>query len=244
MLLLQTVEDQLNTRRDSQLVEQANQVLVPTISSLQERDPLSIPVVYRESYRVVFFLAIPTFAFLTVASPLVSLIWMGREEPIFVHFVALLAAGWIVNILANPAYVVDLGTGALRWVSIGCGITAALNAVLGLLAGKYISGTAVVAAYIFSMILGYAVVIAAYHIENRVPLAELLPKESFGILFSSLTGAAIFLPLATTWSAHSWLSLHVVFGFCAAAVAIIAVPMWLHPMRKRLMNWALSRLPA
>jgi O-antigen/teichoic acid export membrane protein len=242
--LLQAVEDQLHARRDSELVEQANQVLVPTISTLQERDPLSIPVVYRESYRMVFFLTIPTFAFLTVASPVVSLIWIGREEPIFVHFVALLAAGWIVNILANPAYVVDLGTGALRWVSIGCGITAALNAALGFVAGKYITGTAVVGAYVFSLILGYAVVIAAYHIENRVPLAELLPKESFGVLFSSLAGAALFLPLATTWSAHSWLSPRVAFGFCAAAVAIIVVPMWLHPMRKRLLNWAFSRLPA
>ena len=227
-----------------ELIVQANQVLVPTISSLQERDPLSIPVVYRESYRVVFFLAIPTFAFLTVASPLVSLIWIGREEPVFVHFVVLLAAGWLVNTLANPAYVVDLGTGALRWVSIGCIVTAALNAILGFLAGKYITGTAVVGAYVFSLILGYAVVIAAYHIENCVPLAELLPKESFGILFSSLAGAAIFLPFATAWSGHSRLSLHVAFGFCAAAVAIIVVPMWLHPMRKRLMNWAISRLPA
>ena len=94
-------------------------VLVPTISGLRERDPAAIPAVYRASYRLVFFLGVPAFAFLVTVSPIVSRIWLGRYEPVFVTFVALLAAGWLVNILSNPAYVVDLGTGALRWVSIG-----------------------------------------------------------------------------------------------------------------------------
>jgi len=42
-----------------ELIVQANQVLIPAISHLRERDPESIPAVYRESYRLVFFLAFP-----------------------------------------------------------------------------------------------------------------------------------------------------------------------------------------
>src|SRR5579863_4937003 len=40
-----------------ELIVQANQVLVPTVSGLRERDPDAIPRLYRESYRLVFFLA-------------------------------------------------------------------------------------------------------------------------------------------------------------------------------------------
>ena len=39
-----------------ELIVQANQVLIPAISHLRERDPRSIPLVYRESYRLVFCL--------------------------------------------------------------------------------------------------------------------------------------------------------------------------------------------
>lgn len=227
-----------------ELIVQANQVLVPTISGLRERDPDSIPAVYRESYRLIFFLALPAFAFLAVLSPIVSIVWIGRAEPVFVLFVVLLAGAWLVNVLSNPAYVVDLGTGALQWVSIGCVATALLNAALGFFAGKHGGGSAVVVAYAFSLAAGYAAVVVAYHLENRVPFAQLLPKESVGIALSSLIGAAIFLPFFSAPTDHSRLSLRVASGVVAAAFGMVLVPMWLHPLRKRLTNWVLARRAA
>ena len=112
---------------------------------------------------------------------------------IFVTFVALLAAGWLVNVLTNPAYVMDLGTGSLKWVSAGCAVTAILNAALGYLGGRYWGGTAVVAASAFSLAVGYVIVLAAYHSQTGVPLlnssrkqvlrsysrASLAPRSSF-----------------------------------------------------------------
>jgi O-antigen/teichoic acid export membrane protein len=61
-----------------ELIVQANEVLVPTVANLQESDPGSLPRVYRDSYRLIFFLAVPTFAFLAAVSPIVSRIWIGR----------------------------------------------------------------------------------------------------------------------------------------------------------------------
>lgn len=225
-------------------IVQANLVLVPTVSSLKERDPQSISAVYRESYRLIFFLAIPTFSFLIVVSPLVSRIWLGHYEPIFVGFVALLGVAWLINVLSNPAYVVDLGTGALRCVFIGCSLTAILNLGLGFLAGRYFGGTAVVAASALSLALGYIVIVVAYHRQNRVPFDLLLPKDSVTIVTCSLVGALVFLP----WLSHAPLkalfSLRLMSEVAAALVLMIAVPMWLHPMRKRLTNWICSLLPA
>jgi O-antigen/teichoic acid export membrane protein len=227
-----------------ELIVQANLVLVPTISSLRERDPSAIPAIYRESYRLVFFLAIPTFAFLLVLSPIVSHIWLGRYKPLFVEFVALLAAGWLVNILSNPAYVVDLGTGALRWVSVGCALTAILNPALGYFAGKYVNGAAVVGASVFSLMLGYTVVLVAYHLENRVPFAQLLPQHSAGIIFGSAAGLFIFLPYFGHAPLNALLSIRVAAALAAALLTIIIVPMWTHPMRKRLLGWVFAHLPA
>jgi O-antigen/teichoic acid export membrane protein len=227
-----------------ELIVQANLVLVPTISSLKEIDTEAIPRIYRESYRLVFFLSVPTFSALVVFSPLVSRVWLGRYEPVFVRFVALLALGWLVNILSNPAYVVDLGTGALRWVSIGCAVTGILNPALGYLAGKSLGGIAVVAVSVFSLAVGYAIVLVAYHIENRVSFRHLLPSDSANILGASVLAVVVFLPYFC--SGHAGTNgFRSVTGFMVMlTLMVMALPMWRHPMRKRLAGWIASHMPA
>jgi O-antigen/teichoic acid export membrane protein len=227
-----------------ELLVQTNQILIPTISGLREREPRSIPAVYRESYRLMSFLAVPAFTSLAILSPFISRIWIGRYEPVFVEFVALLCAGWLVNVLANPAYVVALGTGTLRWVSVGCISTAVLNAVLGFLAGWYIGGPAVVATSSFSLAFGYLIVVAAYHIENRASFSQLLPKESGAVFATSIVGALIFLPLFRAVPARTALSIPATGGAITALIALLFIPVWLHPMRKQLLGWIFSRVPA
>jgi O-antigen/teichoic acid export membrane protein len=224
-----------------EVIVQSNQVLVPTISNLHECDRAAIPRIYRESYRLVFFLAIPSFALLVVASPLVSTLWIGHYEPIFVRFVALLAAGWLANVLSNPAYVVDLGTGELRWVSIGCAVTAVLNASLGFVAGKFFGGTAIVAAGVGSLTAGYWIILIAYHRNAYEDFGILLPRESRTILALSAGGALILVPLLYSSGAHAGVPL---LGLGAAMLAIvIALPVWTHPLRRRLFQWLTTGIP-
>jgi len=229
-----------------ELLVQSSQVLIPAISHLHERDPESIPVVYRESYRVIFFLAVPAFAIDAVLSPFVSRIWIGRYEPVFVEFVCLLAAAWLVNVLANPAYVIALGTGALRWVSIGCIATTILNASVGFVAGAHFGGVAVVAANAITLVAGYLVVLAAHHFEYRVPFAEILPRESGGVLCASLAAGVVAIVSfdLTLPAQHASVASGVMAAFTPALVALIALTMWRHPMRSRLIRWALLKVPA
>jgi len=227
-----------------ELLVQANQVLVPTISGLQERDPKLIPVVYRESYRLIFFLAVPTFAAAAVFSPIVSRIWIGHYAPIFVEFVTILAAGWLVNVLTNPAYVVDLGTGALKWVSIGCVAAATLNAGLGLAAGVRFGGIGVVAATALSQAIGYIIVLVAYHLENRIAFRQLVPGESRAVVLASLFGAASLLPIFCSSYARARFSPGIAETALGMTTATIVVLMWRHPMRKQLMRWLYQQAPA
>ena len=225
-----------------ELIVQANLVLVPTVSSLREKEPAAIPRIYRESYRLIFFLAVPTFTFLAVISPIVSRVWLGRYESAFVHFVALLAAGWLVNILSNPAYVVDLGTGALRWVTVGCATTAVLNTGLGYLAGRYSGATAIVAVSALSLGLGYLIVLVAYHLENQVPFSDLIPSHSAGLMGASALGIVGFFPYFCN-EGHGTNSLRGASALMLA-VLIMMLPMWRHPLRRKLMHWVFSSLPA
>jgi O-antigen/teichoic acid export membrane protein len=221
-----------------ELIVQANQVLIPTVSNLQERDPESLPALYRESYRVIFFLSVPTFAFVIVAAPVVSQIWIGSYESAFVRFVAFLAVGWLVNVLANPAYVFDLGSGRLQWVSTGCAVTAILNAGIGFVIGSRFGATAVVAVSAASLAVGYILILATHHLQNNLSFSILLPKESRWIIFS---GAATILIFLTALRPLFSLNAHTFQGLSVALLVLLAllgVPMWLHPLRKRLLNWA------
>ncbi len=217
-----------------EMIVQSNQVLVPTIANLQERDRAAIPRIYRESYRLLFFLAVPSFAVLVVASPLISTVWIGSYEPIFVRFVALLALGWLVNVLCNPAYVVDLGKGTLRWISVGCAVTAVLNAGVGFLAGKLAGGTAIVATASGSLIVGYLIVLIAYHRETGESYRVLLPAESRASLMLSLIGAVVLLPLLYSLASRGEVPATVMACAVLAFAALLALPAWTHPIRRRL----------
>ena len=227
-----------------ELIVQANQVLVPTIAGLQERDPTTIPRVYRDSYRVVFYFSIPLFAFLVVLAPVVSRIWLGRCDSVFVVMIALLAAGWLVNILCNPAYVVDLAVGDLSSVGVGCLSTLTLNAVLGFLAGKFLGGLAIVVAAAISLAVGYLIVLISYHRKHRLSFSYLWPANSFLLLFAAVLGSALFLPYFHSSWTSSLFSIRTASGIVVALLLMVVLPMWAHPMRRRLLQWIASRLPA
>lgn len=227
-----------------ELLVQANQVLVPAVSHVQERNPNTLPAIYRESYRVIFFFSVPTFAAVVALAPLISRVWIGRYEPIFVEFVVTLAAGWLVNVLANPAYVLDLGTGALLPVTAGCVATAVLNAGLGFTAGYFYGGPAVVAASALSLAAGYVFILIAYQHKNRIPIAALLPAESWPLLLCSVVCAAGLLPVLFSWKLQGPASTSNLAAVAGASLALLTIPIWRHPLRKRLQHWALSRTPA
>ncbi len=226
-----------------ELIVQANQVLIPAVSHLQETDRESLPGLYRDSYRLVFFLAVPSFAAIAVLAPFVSRVWIGYYEPIFVEFVAMLVLAWLLNVLANPAYVFDLGTGALRPVTISCASTAILNAGLGLIAGHSFGGIAVVAVSALSLAGGYVFIHLAYLRNNRIPFAVLLPAESRSLLMFSAPCAIILCAMlfsrADRFSASPVLSAAIILAVC-----LLLVSMWRHPLRRRLIRWAFSRTTA
>ena len=218
------------------LLTNANQVLIPAIAYLEEKNPEIIQKCYKDSYRLLFYIALPFFSLIIAFTPVISQVWIGHYEGIFVLFSNLLAVGWFFSTLSGPASFVNLGTGELRWNTIGHVTASVLNLGLGLLLGNIYGGTAVVAAWVFSLIIGSLIVPISYHYSHKIPIIELLPKESAGIGFAAMAGLSISLlfyyQLYNKLTPLAMATILVLIFF-----SIVVIPIWLHPMRKRLIGW-------
>jgi len=222
------------------LIVSANQVLIPVIADLKEKTPKKIQSVYLTSYNLLFYLALPLYSLIIVSIPLVSNLWIGHYENIFVLFGILLAIGWFLNTLNVPAYHVNLGIGELRWNVTSRIVIALLNVVFGYLLGILYDGIGVVLAWIISLFFGSSIIYLSYHIRYKIPLIELAPKASRIIIIMCLIG--IF---------SSFIIRHIFFGSLNILAlnsiiillfsTIVFPSLWFHPMRKRLVEWTTTK---
>ncbi|MFX0136890.1 MAG: oligosaccharide flippase family protein [Candidatus Hodarchaeota archaeon] len=218
------------------LIISANQVLVPAIANLQEKIPEKVQSVYLTSYRLLFYLSFPLYSLIIIFTPLISELWIGRYEKIFVNFGILLAIGWLLNTLAGPAYFAYLGIGNLRWNVAAHLSIATLNAGLGVLLGLFYDGIGVVVAWVVGLTLGSSIIYLSYHIRHKIRLIELLPKASRIIIIACLI--SILSALIIHHNLNNSLNLIVLNSLILISFLIIVfIPFWLHPMRKNLIRW-------
>jgi len=218
------------------VIVSANQVLVPAIADLQERIPKKIREVYFSNYRLLFYLSLPVFSAIIVFTPIISKIWIGHYEKIFIIFGMLLAIGRFLNILNVPAYFSYLGIGLLRFNVIAHVSIALLNVVLGFVLGYFYGGVGVVVGWVIALSLGTSIVYISYHVVHKISLMELIPKENRLLIFSCLIGIGFGLTIQYKFNnrLNSYVLLSIIlFTF----ILITFFPLWLHPMRRRLMGW-------
>ncbi len=223
------------------LIVSANQVLVPAIANLNERIPEKIREIYLTSYQLLFYLSLPLFSLIIVCTPIISELWIGHYENIFVLFTILLSIGWFINTLNAPSYFANLGIGELRWNVTSHFAIALLNAGLGVLLGILYDGVGVVIAWIISLAMGSSIISVSYHIRHRISLLELLPKASRTIILACLIGIFVSFLIYTklnNGSNNITLNIIVLLSF----LVIIVFMLWHHPMRKRLAGWVTNEL--
>jgi O-antigen/teichoic acid export membrane protein len=199
------------------MLVQAHQALLPTIADLHERNVLALP-------------------FLIVLLPLISRVWLGVHDPLFVFFGTLLALAWGINTLSNPAYFGYIGIGRLRWnvashLAIGLANLGA-GATLGLLFGA----EGVVAGVALALLLGALVIIIPYHRAYNVHGRELLLREDAVLALAGLIGLGVAVALygyLIGMVGPAWTAVLLV----ALLFAIVLVPGWMHSTRRDLMFW-------
>lgn len=218
------------------LIKAANQVLVPTFADLKEKSSTRIQEIYSTSYQLLFYLAFPIYFMVILCLPMISEIWIGKYEKAFVIPAALLAIGWLLNTLSGPAYFANLGIGKLRWNVVGHIMIAVLNVGLGIILGTMYQGTGVIVAWMISLALGSSIIYFSYHITYKIPLSKLIPRSSRWSTAACFTGLA--LALIFFQNCKNELNLYLLSSLTILIFsAIIFVPVWKNPMRKRLYGW-------
>ena len=215
------------------VINSATGVMVPVVAEFQEKTPDRIRKLYLVSYQVLVYLALPLHALVIVSAPLISKIWIGHYEPVFTVYATLLAAGWFLNSLNNPAYFTYLGTGELRWNTLAHVLVALCNAALGILLGLWYGGAGVVTGRVFSLALGFAIIAGSFHLKNRIPLTDLLPGSSRLLSGVCLLGvlAALVVQYRTDFTTYPLPYLSMLIGFSLT----VLVSMWFHPVRHTLL---------
>lgn len=163
------------------LVTQSRQLLAAPCQNLL---PLYVAVhgrggdlrtIYGPATIIVAFLAAAGLLCLVFLTPWISLIWIGRVEPLLASYVAMLAGGWLLNMAAMPAFYLGMASGHLRWNILGSGLTTLGAVLLGKALGSHFGAAGVVAASSISVALG-AVLIATGN--TRAVGVPLLPAST------------------------------------------------------------------
>lgn len=217
------------------IIVAANQVLVPVIAEVQENDPSQIRNIYRNSCRVVVFLAIPFMSMVAAAIPLISLLWIGELQDTFILFSFILIAGHIVSIMGGPAYFANLGVGRLKWNTVAIVVLGILNLAMGALLGSIYGGIGVVLAWTISLVVAHVLMVIAFHVSNGVPIIDVFPVENVWIALTAMLCLAGSSALFQLMDGRSGLFLTAILILVLCA-SLFLIPVWKHPMRVRLIS--------
>nr|WP_315464251.1 oligosaccharide flippase family protein [uncultured Rhodoferax sp.] len=218
----------------------AFQAIVPTIASVKQVEQDRLKALYRKSYGILSFIAVPYFVGLTVALPLISILWIGHLESKFLTFGIILSLGWMLTNIGVPAFFYNIGTGQLGWNTASQFCSTGLLIPLALCSGIYYGSFAIVTSAMFAAAaanLGLAVIV---QYRMKVPVRELMPvAHTFSYLSVAVAVAVVYSIKYITgpYFNNILLSLTELIIY----VFIISWSIWVHPYRKLMVKQILSR---
>lgn len=211
------------------LVTTAHQAIVPAIAHLHERNPETLRSLYVRSFRLLLFLISATLPLLMALTPDVSRLWIGSLDRSFVVFANLLLAGWFFNMLANPAYFANMGTGTLKWNVLGQMLITTVFLLLGAVLGALTGGDGVVFAYTIALLLGSATIAGAYQRAHEIPMGILVDAQTRVLGMSSVLALVLVVALGSSLEAHFSTPVRATLIVLIYAI-VVAVPLLRHSM--------------
>jgi len=236
------------------IVVNANQVLVPTFAMANRGAVSEVQALFLRSYSAIFFVTVCLFGLLAASLPLISLLWLGNAQPIFINFATMLAIGWMLNTLSVPAYFACLGTGTLRIVVSSHLLMSVLNALLGCGLGILLGGYGVVTGWVIALGAGGVAMQIAYCWRGGLGLRNLVPSQGYsliafccaGLLVGRLAMKEYDMLHPAVFSSYSFgrIGLESLLSSGIALLgfgAIFLLPAIYHPARRELFQWLLRR---
>lgn len=138
-----------------------NNIMMPLLpaSSLLMTDAVRVRVLFSRSMRLLWLTAIPVFITLSVLAAPIMHAWIGKDIPLAEGCVSILALGWLLNVLALPAYFLVQGLNHPRsamWCALMQGVICVVGSYILIprlgfygAVGSEAVGLSIAAAYIF-----------------------------------------------------------------------------------------------
>lgn len=159
------------------LLVNANQVLVPVIAELQEKQQSNIIALYQQNYTILFFLSITLYSIISIFIPLISEIWIGTHNKIFINFSYIVLIGLFFNTMNAPAFFSNMGVGNVRENTLYQVFMGFFNVVIAVILGFKIGGYGVVIGYSLSMVIGSFFLFKLFFKRYKLSYSALLPKD-------------------------------------------------------------------
>lgn len=129
----------------NQVITRARAVLISGFQAITPEfaitnEPSKHRLLFLQSQRKVIDMGVPFMTILMIAFPLISQIWIGREELIFIFSGQILGVTWLLNTLLMPAYFFLTGTGRGFSVALAQIMTLIGTVALGWVGGHLYGG--------------------------------------------------------------------------------------------------------
>jgi O-antigen/teichoic acid export membrane protein len=213
----------------------AYSALVPHVAALSGGDgiaPERLRAIYHEASVLLLYVVLPFFACLAAGLPLALTVWKGQFDPVFLGVALLQCGAWLVNVLSLPAYLLNVGTGQLRWNIAGHAVMGLVTLALGPLLGNWLGGSAVLALGAAALAAGSLVVPVAFHRRHGLGLAGPVQARHLLAALLVLAAFAAAIAVAMAGTTPNWT---VLVGLPVLTLVAALVLGWFDPLRDRVL---------
>ena len=205
------------------LIVNANQVMVPVVAHTNSTQKENLKELYNKMMSITFFVNVLLISVLLIFTPIISILWIGHWEPIFVFSMLLLSTSIFVNILIGPAYFSCVGEGNLNLILKSQIMIGILNLILGYVLGYYFSGKGVIVSWAISVAISSFYLFYNYQKEKDIPLTNLFTKYNVILFFVSVLVTIFSFVLYNVFASYinnTW----VLFGCYIIVTIVVFIP--------------------
>ncbi|HXB68860.1 MAG TPA: oligosaccharide flippase family protein [Candidatus Acidoferrales bacterium] len=218
------------------LITAPQQSILPMAAAANEKGKRAVVHLYETAVENMSAMLLPTLAVLIASAPLISMLWLGKFNPEFVHLLLALALAVGLQTFIGPAYFSLLGVGSAFWIAAGNMTVGICNLLYALPLAHYYGIRGVVAGSVAALLTGSAVIIIRFHKDYTVPWSIYASKaNAFGV---PLVAAGLLIEygieamtLGASWSKWAPWAGPVLMAFLAGAVTLSRLS--LSPAAKR-----------
>lgn len=148
---------------------------------------------YKKIHNINLFLMFTSLVLIIPFANIISIFLLGESDSSFIIVLIVICFGWLLNSLNIPSYMINLGTGNLKWNVISHLAIGFFNLLFCSIVGYFFgNGMYIIFSWILSLIIGSSFITIEYHLRNK-----LLFQFVFNKVFFKLSGLLVLLLISS-----------------------------------------------